>query len=163
MPDTDMKSPTASPPADPLAALESLKRKAPEGAAAAEAPVANAEKESADAAAAEPAAKAQKVAEPAAAAAAATEPAVRQVTSLSAATASNEAPSGAKLSYREEQLLMMGIKGPPRNFTNADKKDWSKKERSMFSSQCSMHGPAHGRSKHPPASLLFSFSRFPLF
>ena len=70
-------------------------------------------------------------------------PKVRTVTSASAALSRNENTRDGKMSYREEQLALLGMAAPPRNFTNADKKEWTKEERSSYNFQCQMHGPTY--------------------
>jgi hypothetical protein len=74
---------------------------------------------------------------------AAVAPQVRMVTSATAALSRNENTREGKMSYREEQLALLGMAAPPRNFTNADKKAWTKEERSTYNFQCQMHGPTY--------------------
>lgn len=70
-------------------------------------------------------------------------PQVRTVTSATAALSRNENTRDGKMGYREEQLALLGMAAPPRNFTNADKAAWTKEERSSYNFQCQMHGPAY--------------------
>jgi hypothetical protein len=69
-------------------------------------------------------------------------PKVARVTDLHSALGRNaiaQAPSG----IRQEQMAIWGLESQPRNFTSADKKLWTKQERSMFSGQAQMHGLTH--------------------
>lgn len=69
-------------------------------------------------------------------------PKIARVTDLYTALGRNTlsvAPSG----IRDEQMAIWGLDAKPRDFSTAERKLWTKQERSMFAGQSSMHGQAH--------------------
>ena len=70
-------------------------------------------------------------------------PKVRTVTAAANALSRNETVQQGRVNIRDEQLAALGMAPAQRDFTKQDMKAWAKDERSMYSSQCQLHGPAH--------------------
>ena len=71
-------------------------------------------------------------------------PKVRTVTSASTALSRNETTQEGRATIRDEQLAtLFGIRAATRDFSTADKKAWTKQERTTYNFQCQMHGPSH--------------------